>query len=341
MTLARGSTHLFRHPLVRAVAAGSLAATLLVGPVALSPPSAAATPSLTTTVEPAAGYNFLDVAAGSAKHTLDLSMYELVDTKFEAVLGARAKAGVRVRVLLDTEYGIKSVNTPAANYLRQHGVKVVWAPDYQIFHAKYLVVDDAVLYVGTGNLTSKYYSSTRDFWITDRILNDVTVAEAGFSSDFTHKYVAPKVTSKNLIWSPGATSALVSLINSAKHTLLIENEEMDSSTIESALDAAAQRHVNVEVVMTKDSDWTTALRKLVAHGVHVHLLSSSQVYIHAKVICADCTTASGKAFVGSQNFSTSSLDYNRELGIITTSLAVVEPVRTTVSNDFAVGSATL
>jgi len=59
--------------------------------------------------------------------------------------------------------------------------------------------------------------------------------------------------------------------------------------------------------------------------------SGRTLYLHAKAIVADGHTA----FVGSQNFSTSSLDDNRELGIITNDRPVVEPVGATLASDFA------
>jgi hypothetical protein len=69
------------------------------------------------------------------------------------------------------------------------------------------------------------------------------------------------------------------------------------------------------------------------------VLASDQIYIHAKVICADCSTRAGTVFIGSENFSTSSLSYNRELGVITTSLPAIQAVRSAVSSDFAIGRA--
>ena len=138
---------------------------------------------LSTYVEPAAGYGFIDHAIEQARRTIDLSMYELEDPTIENDLAARARAGVEVRVILDSEYGISGVNEPGARILDQGGVHVAWAPGSQIFHAKYLVIDGTTLYVGTGNLTSRYYSSTRDFWIVDRDRADVIAASATFSAD--------------------------------------------------------------------------------------------------------------------------------------------------------------
>ena len=113
---------------------------------------------------------------------------------------------------------------------------------------------------------------------------------------------------------------------------------MNNKGIEQALGAAAARGVRVSVAMTRDSSYLSALTSLAQHGVHVSLLTSSQVYIHAKVICADCSTTSGTLFVGSENFSTSSLNYNRELGIITHSLLAIDSVRTTVLSNASSGT---
>ena len=56
------------------------------------------------------------------------------------------------------------------------------------------------------------------------------------------------------------------------------------------------------------------------------------------MICVDCSLQSGVVFIGSENFSTSSLSYNRELGVVTNSIAAIRAVRAAVSSDFAVGT---
>ena len=133
------------------------------------------------------------------------------------------------------------------------------------------------------------------------------------------------------MWSPGSEAQLVSLIGSASRSVVVENEEMDSGAIEEALESDASRGVDVTVVMTTDSDWDSAFSRLESAGVHVVLYpdTASALYIHAKVIDVD----GASAFVGSENFSTASLDYNRELGLITTSSAVLGPLNSTLPND--------
>jgi phosphatidylserine/phosphatidylglycerophosphate/cardiolipin synthase-like enzyme len=317
-----------------AVVAGSIFVALDAGASSYGPVSSV----VKVWTEPQSGYGFLQDAIVGAHRTIDISMYELSDKTIEDELIARARAGVIVRVLLNSAYYGRSDNALAAALLRAGFVHVAWAPSGQIFHAKYVVVDDRALYLGTGNLVTRDYSSTRDFWVEDTTARDVAAATATFSADFSHDNVAPQ-SAGGLVWSPGSTSALVNLIDSARTTLLVENEEMDNTSVEQALSAAARRGVNVKVVMTYSSEWTSALAQLKGAGVKVSTLGPSLIYIHAKVICADCTAAGGTVFIGSENFSTSSLSYNRELGVLTTSSIAIRAVTHAVDADYALGRA--
>jgi cardiolipin synthase A/B len=287
--------------------------------------------------EPQAGYDFIDAAIEDAHTSIDLSMYELSDPSIDQALVERARHGIDVRVILNAAYEGTSENATAMSVLRQGSVHVVWAPSSQIFHAKYLVIDRTTAYIGTGNFVPSDYSSTRDFWVADTQPSDVTAIVATFNDDFDHGGTTSR-QSGGLVWSPGSTTALTGLIATARHSLLVENEEMDSAPIEDSLISAARRGVVVDLVMTEDPDWTAALDRLAGAGIHVRLLSESQTYIHAKVICADCTTTSGTVFIGSENFSTSSLVYNRELGVITTTPTAVQPVRVAVESDYSIGT---
>jgi cardiolipin synthase A/B len=240
---------------------------------------------------------------------------------------------VRVRVLLDQDYSGYSINEPDFSQLASNGVQVRWAPPGTIFHQKTITVDDRTSAIMTLNLTSEYYSTTRDFAVITTDRPDVAAIEQVFDADWTNTGApAPGPTGQNLVWSPGAETAIVSLIDSAKHSLLVENEEMDDPDVTSALESAARRGVDVDVVMTYSSSWVDAFDDLTNAGVHVRTYSpDASLYIHAKVLVADEATL----FLGSQNFSASSLDYNRELGISTTDSSLVGPVYKTVASDFA------
>ena len=311
--------------------------TLLFDVVSSASDGHATSPVLDVWTEPTSGYGFLDAAIASAHHSIEMSVYELTDATIERELIARANAGVDVRVLLNADYFGTKENAAAYALLRASKVHVEWAPSGQIFHAKYVVIDARVAYVGTGNLVTVDYASTRDFWVEDARSSDVGAIARTFNADFAHGNAT--FQAGGLVWSPGSTSTLVALIDSAKHSVLVENEEMSSPSIESALESTARRGVSIKVVMTESSSWTAALEALARDGVHVRVLTSSQVYIHAKVICVDCQKGTGRVFIGSENFSTSSLSYNRELGLITTTPRAVLAVDTAVNGDYVSGTA--
>jgi cardiolipin synthase len=327
--------------LVRTLCALSTIVALAVATtsIAVVPVGAATRISAVSRVwtEPESGYGFIATAIAGAHRSIDLSMYELSDPTIERDLVNRARDGVDVRVILNGAYDGTSENSTAAAILRAGSVHVVWAPSNQIFHAKYLVVDDSTAYIGTGNFVTSDYSSTRDFWISDTTPQDVSAIVATFDGDFAGGGTTSHQAA-GLVWSPGSTATLIGLISSARRTLLVENEEMDSSSIEDSLIAAGRRGVVVDVVMTENPEWTVALSRLATAGIHVRVLNESQIYVHAKVICADCTATSGTVFIGSENFSTSSLSYNRELGVITSTPAAVRAVRSAVDADYATGS---
>ena len=65
--------------------------------------------------------------------------------------------------------------------------------------------------------------------------------------------------------------------------------------------------------------------------------SSTGFYIHGKVVEADYGTKGGKIFVGSENFSNTSLNQNRELGLIISGHAVMSAIAGAFASDFRNG----
>jgi cardiolipin synthase len=295
-----------------------------------------ASAGLTLAVEPEDQYNSVDQLMAGARRSIDMTMYELADPQSEALLVAAHRRGVAVRVLLDRDNSGATVNRAAYLLLEQAGVSVRWAPDGIIFHQKTVTVDHSVSAIMTGNLTAKYYPTTRDFVLVDDQAAAVSAIEDEFGDDWGGGPVTDGPSLSGLVWSPESQSTLVNFIGSARRTVVVENEEMDSGAIESALEAAARRGVAVEVVMTANSEWDAAFDQLSAAGVRVATYPDSEeaLYIHAKAVVVDVD----RAFVGSQNFSTPSLQYNRELGVTTDDPAVVAPLAQTLSADFAGGT---
>jgi cardiolipin synthase len=310
------------------------------GPTAPSPttsrPTSTTAGQLSLLVEPEQGIAPIYALIASAHKSIDLTMYELVDTDADLALELAAGRGVNVRVLLDINRE-KAANQAAFTELTDMRVHVAWAdPRYAATHQKTLVVDDSIAAVMTLNMTSRYYSSTRDFAVIDRNRSDVAAIEQVFNADFTHARITASPAT-DLVWSPNQSQpVLLALINSATSSLLIENEEMADKTVTAALVSAARRGVHVVVVMTDQTDWHSAFASLVAaHAVVRVYAANASLYIHAKVVVADAGTPRQRAFVGSENFSNASLNQNRELGIETADPAIVGGLTATLNSDAA------
>jgi phosphatidylserine/phosphatidylglycerophosphate/cardiolipin synthase-like enzyme len=81
------------------------------------------------------------------------------------------------------------------------------------------------------------------------------------------------------------------------------------------------------------------LNSLKAAGAVIAIYSSKTgYYIHAKTLLADYGTPQASLFVGSENFSTDSLNDNRELGLIFNDAACMQGVYTAITADYNNGT---
>ncbi len=319
-----------------ALAAGTGSAAAASAPHTTAPH----TVTYTLVTEPAAGYGPIYDLINSATTSIDMTMYELTDTTAEQDLANAAERGVKVRVILDQNLE-KSHNTAAFTYLNANGVPTVWASkSYAATHQKTITVDDATSAVMTGNLTSQYYSTSRDFAVIENNSLDVRAIEKAFAADYAGTAFTP-TDGDHLVWSPtDSQSQILALINGATKTLSVENEEMGDATVTTALENAAERGVNVEVVMTNDdNEYGSEFDALTAAGVHVRTYAyTASLYIHAKAIVADQGTSAAQVFAGSENFSNASLNKNRELGFLTNNTSIISGVESALSSDYAGGT---
>ena len=277
----------------------------------------------------------------NAQKTIDMTMYELVDTTFSGDLVAACNRGVKVRVILDQNLE-KSSNTAAYNQLNAvTNCSAAWAnPAFQATHQKSFIVDGAQVAIMSLNLTSRYYSTTRDYALVENDPADIAAVQATFNTDYgsTTDYSYQPGPGDDLIWSPTTAQAdLLGIIIGAKTTLLVENEEMSASNIVSALEAACQRGVSVHIAMTDTGSYHANFKALEAAGcgVHTYADNATTLYIHAKAMVADYALPTQNVYMGSINFSIASMTENRELGLYIADPAGVQALYTTISSDYA------
>lgn len=268
----------------------------------------------------------------SARKSIRLEVYLLTN---RTIVGALAKAraqGIDVRVLLEQHpYGAARYAQLGYNALRAAGVPVRWANEaaFTYTHEKAMVVDGRVAGIFTFNLTSSGLLANREFGVIDTSSRDAATIAGVFDADWSRRSYHPN--DPDLVISPVTSrSAIDGLIDGSRHTLDLYEEEIDDLGVEARLEAAARRHVRVRLITSAGSPGVDAVR---GAGVAVQIIAHP--YIHAKAIVADTS----RVFLGSENISRTSLDHNREMGIIIRDAAAIGTVESTFSSDWH-GSAT-
>jgi cardiolipin synthase len=326
---------------ISSVFVGIVLAAALAGCSASTANPPTSSSSYTLVQEPQQGYQPVYNFISSAKHTLDMTMYALADPKVDAALIADAKRGVQVRVLLDgdnTDGGGATLDQAAYDDLKANGVQVRFAWPGVLWHQKSIVVDQTEVAIMTANLAAAYYAAIRGFVVLTDNPGTVSGIGATFNADFKSTKSPPSQgvapAGSELIWPPGAQDGLIKLIGSAHPgtTLLTENEQFSSQAIAQAFVAAARRGVTVNLAMTYASSYAPIFDTLVAGGVHVSLYyGNTPLYIQSKALSVNGNTV----YVGSINYVGSSMNADRNVGIITTDPTVVKGITATMASDFA------
>lgn len=276
-------------------------------------------------------YDFIN----SATTSLDMTMYELEDTTAVDDLIALENKGVTVRVVLDRQH--QSANSSAYTALTGAGVGVVWSSSAFVYtHQKTITVDGTKSLILTGNLTSQYYSTGRDYGVFDDDSRDVASIEKVFDADYADTSITP-TDGDHLLWSPtDSRSRLLSVINSATKTLDVEELEFSDSAVVDAIAARAKAGVTVRVILESPSGYASEVSEIeAAGGTVVGYSDPDGFYIHAKAMVADYGLSTQEVEAGSMNISSNSLSNNRELGIILTGTGVAQSVATTIETTFA------
>jgi phosphatidylserine/phosphatidylglycerophosphate/cardiolipin synthase-like enzyme len=268
----------------------------------------------------------------AARREITLQIYLVSDNQVIDALAAAVKRGVHVRVLLEEHpYGGGGGQPEIFERLKKAGIDVRWGnPVFRFSHVKTFTMDGAVAVIMNMNLTYSAFNQNRELNVVTNEPEMVQHALAIFEADWNR---AAEPEMGPLILSPTTSrDALLAFIDSATTSLDIYAEVLRDDAFFQAIAHAAERGVLVRIVMSPgDERQVTTLNGLVERGVLVRIVSD--VYIHAKLFLVDRE----RAFVGSQNMTSTSLDQNREIGVIIDDPGAVERIGRVFDVDFRLG----
>ncbi len=250
----------------------------------------------------------------SAKQSVWMTMYLLSDPEIVAALKEADSRGVDVKVILEEHpFGGSNLNRKIKPELEKANIEVKWGgKDFPFTHQKTLIIDGQILCILNQNLTKSAFISNREYNLCLIDASSLREATAVFTADWTgNNYDA--TDNSDLLLSPiNSRAKLELLFNSAGQSIDLVTEVIDDPQIMTILQAK-HKETSVRVLLPSLEQIPANSRsayELVNAGVEVRTFTKP--YLHAKAAIID----GERAYLGSINMTTNSLDENRELGII-------------------------
>jgi phosphatidylserine/phosphatidylglycerophosphate/cardiolipin synthase-like enzyme len=271
-------------------------------------------------------------ALGTAQHSIKVEIYEMGYGGILDELTAKAGAGVDIEIIFDQSK--MSVNQKYMDQLNTAGAHTKWSdPKFTYQHAKFILVDDKIAVISTGNFSKTYsIDLERNFVATDRDPADLADLVALFDADWAGQ--TPAMNCTRMLISPiNSRPRILDVIDGAQQTLTIESMQFADTQVRAAVQARIQAGVDVRVMIadvgfvSSNADAATFLKGL---GVTPKWIP----HLHTKVIVAD----GARAYLGSENLSYTSLNKNREVGVVVTDASSIMPLQQTFETDWAAGT---
>jgi len=267
-----------------------------------------------------------------AKKSIDVKIYIITARQKEIneALKSAAKRGVDVRLMVEDDPfywkpGAENPSQEAIKDLVAAGAK--YKPDNPQFsknrvtHEKSFTIDGKKALILTGNIANSAFTTNLDLGAV--VLQHpqlVKQVQTVFDADWDRRAL-PEMVDEGLVISPdNAREKLTDLIGSAKKSLRVIQQGMSDNGMIKAIGDKAASGVKTDLILTDPGIAQNNMQAgayFATRGAKVTYLDTP--YVHAKAISVDSGDANKGddiSYVGSQNFSMSALDRNRELGYI-------------------------
>ena len=312
-------------------------------------------------LEPESKEDVILNAIEAAQQSLWIEMYEFTDVNIANKLLAKKAANPN----FDLQFLYEPRNFPSV--LSPDGQQLPsWVQPNQAIktnggtvgyhHAKFMLIDGSTAYIMTANFTKAALGGTsditnREYIICDTDPQDIQTLQAIFMADQQGKPLPSQLPPNLVITDINAHAMLRALLDSAQQSIYIQVESIadpnigsrqaQSRSIEGALLSAVQPPRSVQdikimlpplpgantTMLTVDN--STFIKDL-SGASSIAITTNAQYYMHAKLILIDQRLA----FIGSQNLTRESLNYNREVGIIISNADIVKALSTTFMYDW-------
>ena len=270
-------------------------------------------------VEPQAGPAPIIQVIQQARREVSLEVYYLSDKPILRALQSAHARGVDVRVIVEGKaYGMKPWQVgKEERAIEATGATLKLAPyrftshgdRYAFMHAKY-VCNGHECEIGTANFDWSAFHKNREYLYVTSNRAVVQAANAVFNADWNNRR-APAYAHRVLVLSPGTSASQLLQVIDQPGPIDVESEEL--GPYRPILDALAAKGKDLRLILPAsiNGEDQRDVAYLKAHSCQVRLLPKTPLYMHAKMI-----VGRSLAFIGSENFTQTSLEKNREMGLL-------------------------
>jgi len=249
----------------------------------------------------------------SAEKRVFIEVYILTETSIKKSLLKAQKRGINVKVILERNpYRAANINNKTFDFLEKHKIDVIWShsQNYSLNHTKLLLIDDEAI-ISTWNLSHSTFKYNRDFFIFTRDKKILFSLEQIFHADFN--WIKQFIYHPSLVVSPNySRKKLTILLESATKDIKLYFQYFEDDQLEKLLLKKIWEWVKVSAIISKSS-WKNdkdEIMKLQEKWIEITALQKEKM--HAKMILID----NKNLYLWSINFSTYSIDSNREIWIL-------------------------
>lgn len=256
----------------------------------------------------------------SSQDFLYVRMYNITHKESRTLIKSLAKSWVSVRMILeDKQYG--STNK---DYVRGRGIQTQNDSKLKtnFMHAKTLISSGFYI-IQTANLTFGAFEKQREYYVIGTDPQIQYNLKQLFNKDRDGLAMTTGDIHPNLLLCPiDCREKIIWLLRWAKQSIVIQNQYISDPEIMDVLQT--QQHLDINITLPKNKENEVTAAQL---SGHIRLLSSP--YIHAKTLLID----DSHLLISSINFSSNSLDNNREIGIVLTDKQSIEQFKKQFQQD--------
>ena len=264
----------------------------------------------------------------NAKNKIYIEVYMLTETRIQNALKNAKLKNIDIKIILEkSPYKANNINNKAYNFLIKNNIDVIWSnPDnYSLNHTKLILIDDKAIF-GTGNFTYSSFKYNREIFIYTLDQNIINNLYKIFINDYNwNKNI---IYNDNIVLSPNYSRKKIEyMISNAQNNINMYFPYFDDKWLKKLLINKANNDINIKIIVDKKIENNQTYKDFI--NAWIKIIKLKKLKLHSKSILID----SKYLYIWSINFSTFSLDKNREIWIIIKNEDIIKKFETLFNKD--------